>query len=153
MMTAERKDHTLQPTALVNEAMLRMLDGSSIDRIPNRRYLFAALTEAMRRILIDHARRRRSSKGPGGMHRVALDALLDAYEERNLDVIAVHEALDRLAKLNPRQSQIVAMRIFGGLSMPEVAGQIGCSLTTVESDFRLARAWLHAELGGGPSQG
>jgi RNA polymerase sigma factor (TIGR02999 family) len=149
LMQAERPDHTLQPTALVHEALLRLLGADAFDRVPNRRYLFAAAARAMREVLVDHCRRRRAGKRGMGSQRLPLDALLDHYEKQNLDVEALHEALDRLAGLHERQSQVVTLRFFGGFTVAEVAEQLGVSVGTVESDYRIARAWLHKELGGG----
>jgi RNA polymerase sigma factor (TIGR02999 family) len=148
MMRQERPDHTLQPTALVNETLLRLLSGHVLVDAPNRRYLFAAAAQAMRQVLVDHARRRRATKRPGRRARVPLDRVLAFFDERGIDVIALHEALERLAQTHTRQAQVVELRFFGGLSMPEVAEAVGVSTTTVESDWRFARAWLQVRLGG-----
>lgn len=146
LMKGERAGHTLQPTALVNEAMLRVLGDTVIDRADDRRLLFASVANVMREVLVDHARKRRTQKRGGGRNRVALDAVLESFEERNIDVLALHDALQGLSAFSPRQSEVVSLRFFGGLTMPEIAEQLGCSLSTVEADFRTARAWLHSVL-------
>ena len=148
LMHHERPGHTLEPSALVHEALMRLLDGEVLAEVPNRRYLFAAAAQAMRQVLVDHARRRRSAKREGGRARVPLDEALVALEEQGLEVLAIHEALDRLAQAHPRQAQVVTLRFFGGLSVPEVAESLEVSTTTVESDWRFARAWLEGQLGG-----
>jgi RNA polymerase sigma factor (TIGR02999 family) len=148
LMRHERPDHTLQPSALVHEALLRLLSGETLADVPNRCYLFAVAAQAMRQVLVDHARRRRAAKREGGRARVPLDEALGALEEQGLDIIALHEALDRLAQAHPRQAHVVTLRFFGGLSVPEVAEALAVSVTTVESDWRFARAWLKGHLGG-----
>jgi RNA polymerase sigma factor (TIGR02999 family) len=150
LMRHERRDHTLQPSALVHEALLRLLDGDTLTDVPNRRYLFAAAAQAMRQVLADHARRRRARKRDGNRVRVPLDQVLAGFDEQGLDVIDLHEALERLAEEHPRQAQVVDLRFFGGLSVPEVAETLGVSDTTIESDWRFARAWLKGQLGGTP---
>jgi RNA polymerase sigma factor (TIGR02999 family) len=148
LMRRERPGHTLQPSALVHEALLRLLDGDTLADVPNRRHLFAAAAQAMRQVLVDHARRRHAAKRLGGRIRRPLDDALVAYEAQGLDVLALHDALDHLARSNPRQAQVVTLRFFGGLSVPEVAAALEVSDTTVEGDWRFARAWLHDQLGG-----
>jgi RNA polymerase sigma-70 factor, ECF subfamily len=148
MMGRERPGHTLQPTELVNEALCRMLEQATLADAPNRAYLFAAAAVAMRRILVEHARKRRSQKRGGNRVRVPLDEVLDGYEGQNVDVIALHEALERLVQEHPRQAQVVTYRFFGGLPVPEVAEVLRISVTTAESDWRFARAWLKGQLGG-----
>jgi RNA polymerase sigma factor (TIGR02999 family) len=148
LMRREGPGHTLQPSALVHETLLRLLDGDALADVPNRRYLFAAAAQAMRQVLVDHARCRHAAKRLGGRIRRPLDAALVAYEQQGLDVLALHDALDQLARSNPRQAQVVTLRFFGGLSVPEVAAALEVSDTTVEGDWRFARAWLHDQLGG-----
>jgi RNA polymerase sigma factor (TIGR02999 family) len=150
LMRRERPDHTLQPSALVHEALLRLLSGQALADAPDRRYLFAAAAQAMRQVLVDHARRHRAAKRPGNRVRVPLDQALVAFEEQGLDVLALHEALEQLALAHPRPAQVVELRFFGGLSVPEVAEALGVSDTTVEGDWRFARAWLRGVLGGTP---
>lgn len=146
LMRGERLGHTLQPSALVHEALIRLLDGDALADLPNRRYLFSAAARAMRQVLVDHARKRRASKRNGTKLRVPLDAMLLAFDEQGIDVIALHESLDRLAEEYPRQAQVVSLRFFGGLSVPDVAQSLEVSITTAESDWRFARAWLRGRL-------
>jgi RNA polymerase sigma-70 factor, ECF subfamily len=148
MMRGERSDHTLSPTAVVHEAVIRLLGEAVFDKAADRSFLFASAARAMREVLIDHARRRRAVRHGGGRRRVALDLVADYFEEQGLDVVAIHEALDRLAELNERQSQVMTLRYFGGLSVHEVAAALGVSVVTVERDSRLARAWLGGQLRG-----
>jgi RNA polymerase sigma factor (TIGR02999 family) len=150
LMRRERPSHTLQPSALVNEALLRLLDGDALTDLPNRRYLFAAAAQAMRQVLVDHARRRHARKRDGNRVRVPLDQVLAGFDEQGLDVIALHEALDRLAQEHPRPAQVVDLRFFGGLSVREVAETLAVSDTSIESEWRFARAWLKGQLGGTP---
>ena len=103
----------------------------------------------MREILVEHARRRAAARRGGGRRRVPLDRVVESFEAKDLDVIALHEALDRLAEWNQRQSQIITLRYFGGLTMAEVAESLGVSIVTVERDWRVAWAWLGSQLRGG----
>jgi RNA polymerase sigma-70 factor (ECF subfamily) len=148
LMRRERPDHTLQPSALVHEALLRLLSGDTLTDVPNRHYLFAAAARAMRQVLVEHARRRRAQKREGCRARIPLDQALVGFEERGLDVIALEDALEGLARAHPRQAQVVDLRFFGGLSVTEIAAVLGVSDTTVEGDWRFARAWLKGQLGG-----
>jgi RNA polymerase sigma factor (TIGR02999 family) len=146
LMRSERTDHTLPPTAVVHEAVIRLLGDAVFDKAPDRSYLFAAAARAMREVLVDHARRRAADRRGGGRHRMPLDLVVDYFEAQNLDIIAVHEALDRLTELNERQGQVMTLRYFGGLTVPEVSAALGVSVVTVERDWRLARAWLRSQL-------
>jgi RNA polymerase sigma-70 factor (ECF subfamily) len=146
LMRSERPDHTLPPTALVHEAVIRMLGDAVFDKSPDRAFLFASAARAMREVLIDHARRRAAGRRGRGWKRVPLDLVVDYFEEQRVDIVAVHEALDRLAELNERQGQVMTLRYFGGLTVPEVAAALGVSLVTVERDWRLARAWIRDQL-------
>jgi RNA polymerase sigma-70 factor, ECF subfamily len=148
LLRRERPDHSLEPSALVNEALLRLFGGSAIAEAPNRRYLFAAAARAMRQILVDHARRRRAARRGGAYSRVPLDDVLDHYEAQQLDMLALNEAVDELMSLNERQGLVVILRFFAGLSVPEVADALEVSVSTVESDWRIARAWLRDRLEG-----
>ena len=149
MMRRERDNHTLQPTALVNEAALRML--AQLDQIAarDRAYFFGAMATAMRRVLVDHARARNAARRGGGeMERHSLDYAVELVEqETKVDLLSLDEALTNLAELNPRQSEIVSLRFFGGLSIPQIADHLEVSVSTVEKDWRFARAWLHSQLG------
>jgi RNA polymerase sigma factor (TIGR02999 family) len=146
LMTNERSGHTLQPSALVGEAVIRLMNGHAIDKAPNRRYLFGAATRAMRQVLVDHHRKRKVRNG--SRKRVPLDEALAYFEEQNLDIEALNAALDRLAEINERQGLVVALRFFAGLSVPEVADALEVSVGTVELDWRFARAWLRDQLEG-----
>jgi RNA polymerase sigma-70 factor (ECF subfamily) len=149
MMRRERAGHTLSPTAVVHEAVIRLLGEAVFDRAADRSFLFASAARAMREVLIDHARRRGAARRGGGMRRVPLDSVVDYFEGQGLDVVAVHEALDRLAALDGRQAQVMTLRYFGGMTVAEVAAALGVSVATIEQDWRLARAWLAGQLGGG----
>jgi RNA polymerase sigma factor (TIGR02999 family) len=147
LMLRERTDHTLSPTSVVHEAVIRLLGDAVFDKAADRNFLFASAARAMREVLIDHARRRDSDRRGGGRRRLPLDAVVDYFEGQGLDVVAVHEALDRLADLDGRQAQIMTLRYFGGLTVSEVAAALGVSVVTVERDSRVARAWLAGQLG------
>jgi RNA polymerase sigma-70 factor, ECF subfamily len=146
LMRNERPGHSLQPSALVNEAVIRLLDGETFEKAPNRRYLLAAAGQAMRRILVDHARKRQAREGQ--LRRVPLDGVLAYFEEKKLDFIALDEALNRLSSVNERQGLVVVLRFFAGLSSAQVADALGVSVSTVEGDWRFARAWLRGQIGG-----
>ena len=146
LMRRERQGHTLPPTAVVHEAVIRLLGDAVFDKAPDRAFLFASAARAMREVLIDHARRRASYRHGGGRQRVPLDLVVDYFEEQGLDIVAVHEALDRLAALNERQGQVMTLRYFGGLTVPEVAAALEVSVVTVERDWRIARAYIRDQL-------
>jgi RNA polymerase sigma-70 factor (ECF subfamily) len=144
-MRHERQDHTLQATVLVHEAFLQLAGNSQIDW-QNRAHFFALASRAMRRVLIDYARAAHAEKRPGAHQRVELDSGLMPVGAENTDVLALDEALEKLATWDPRQSQIVEMRFFAGLSFEEIAEVLGISDRTVKRDWTMARAWLHREL-------
>ena len=146
-LQGERPDHTLQATALVNEAYIRLIKQEDVEW-RSRAHFFAVAAQAIRRILVDHARTHERIKRGGGRQRVRLDEDLAVREERDLDLVALGEAMERLATLNPRQAQIVEMRFFAGLALKEVAGFLGVSPRTVDGDWSMARAWLRRELHG-----
>ena len=150
-MRRERTDHTLQPSALVHEAVIRLLDGGVLVRTQDRRHLFAAAAQAMRQVLVDYARTRDAAKRAGGRGRVPLDDVLTYFEAQHLDVIALNEAIDRLFTLDEHQGLVVALRFFAGLSIAEVAEALDVSAATVEGDWRVARAWLRGQLGLNPT--
>lgn len=150
MMRAERSDHTLQPTALVNEACLRLFDQRGAWE--GRGHFLALAATVMRRVLADHARRRRAEKRGGDRQRVTLDgceASRDAEGERDVDLLALDAALEKLAGLYARQARIVELRYLAGMTVDEVAEALEISRSTVEAEWRMARAWLHRELGDG----
>ena len=140
----ERRDHTLQPTALVHEAYLRLVDQTHVEN-PSRAQFFAIAANLMRQILIHHAKRHRAAKRGGG-NKVALDEAAGVIQQRGVDLLALDEALDRLAQLSPRQSRIVELRFFGGLTVPEISSAMGISAATVQREWALAKVWLHREL-------
>ena len=146
LMGQERPGHTLCPSALVNKAVLRLLNGHAVEDAPNRQYLFGAASKAMRQALVDHYRRRRTREGK--WKRVPLDDALLYFEEKKLDIEALNAALDRLAAISERQGLVVALRFFAGLSVAEVADALDLSVGTVERDWRFARAWLRDQLEG-----
>jgi RNA polymerase sigma factor (TIGR02999 family) len=145
-MGRERTGHTLQTTALINEAYLRLVDTRGI-RWQNRAHFFAVSARAMRRVLVDFARARHNLKRGGGAHPVSLEEAVVPAAERSADLLALDEALERLAALSPRQGQVVELRYFGGLTEEEAAKVLRVSSRTVRHDWRLARAWLYRELG------
>jgi RNA polymerase sigma factor (TIGR02999 family) len=147
----EREGHTLSATALVHETYLRLM-GQHPSHLQNRSHFFAVASELMRRILVDHARRRRASKRGGGAVRITLDAAVAGGASPDLDLVAVDDALTELAALDTRQARIVEMRFFGGLSAEEAAEVLGISRATVERDWGLARAWLYRRLKSGPAE-
>lgn len=144
----EPHGHTLQPTALVHEAFLRLMDAPRLE--PNgQTHFFAIAANVMRRVLVEHARARRAAKRGGGHLQLTLDSELAILPAPDMDLLALHEALERLAELDPRQARVVELRFFGGLSMEDVAAELGMSKRTVEDDWALARAWLRRELRSG----
>lgn len=149
-LSQEALAQSLQPTALLHEAFLQMFGSNLLTRASNRAYLFAAAAQAMRRTLTDHARRRNAQKRGGGRERLPIDLLLSYYEDQQLDMVDLNEALEQLEKQNDRASQVVTLRFFGGFTVQEVADHLGISITTAESDFRFARAWIRRVWEGKP---
>ncbi|HEV7667528.1 MAG TPA: sigma-70 family RNA polymerase sigma factor [Thermoanaerobaculia bacterium] len=141
----ERADHTLQPTALVHEAYLR-LSGGERPEWRDRVHFFAVAAQMMRRILVDHARAHRADKRGGGARRVSLDEGIAEAVERTADLVALDDALVALAKIDPRKARIIELHYFAGLTVAETAEVLDRSISTVVLDARLARAWLVAEL-------
>ncbi len=140
----ERPEHTLQATALVNEAYLRLVDQTRV-QWRNRAHFFAIAARLMRRILVDHARRHGAAKRGGGVAPLALaEGMVSGAQA--VDLVQLDEALDRLAGLDPRCAEIVEMRFFGGLTVEETAGALGLSAATVKREWAAARAWLHRAL-------
>ena len=144
-MGEERPDHTLQATALINEVYLRLIDWRSV-RWQDRAHFFGVSAQLMRRVLVDHARRHHYRKRGGDAVRVDLEEAAIVAPERDADFVAIDEALTRLAALDPRKSQIVELRFFGGLSVEETAEVVKVSPRTVKREWSLARAWLYSEL-------
>jgi len=145
-MGRERPGHTLQTSALVNEAYIRLIDWKNV-RWQNRAHFFAVSAQLMRRILVDFARDRQNLKRGGDVPKVSLTAAAAFPTERGADLVALDEALKMLAEVDPRKSQVVEMRFFGGLSVKEVAEVLNVSEETVMRDWRLAKVWLLRELG------
>ena len=143
----ERANHTLQPTALVNEAYLRLIDQRAVNW-QNRAQFFGLAAQMMRRILVNHAEAKLASKRGGGAPHVTLDAAHAIGEDRTVEILAVNQALDKLAAFDPLKAQLVEMRMFAGLTTEELASVVGKSTATVEREWRIARAWLHDELHG-----
>jgi RNA polymerase sigma factor (TIGR02999 family) len=145
-MKGERQGHTLQATALVNEAYLRLV-GAEPAQWQNRAHFFAIAAHTMRQVLTDHARRRHAGKRGGvDARKVDVDAALLITEDRLEDVIAIDELLERLVLIDPRQSRLIELRFFAGLSVEEAAEAMGISAITVKREWRLAKAWLSREL-------
>jgi RNA polymerase sigma-70 factor (ECF subfamily) len=145
----ERPEHTLQATALVHEAYLKLVDGQQDWQ--NRAHFFAIASSAMRRILVDHARAKHAAKRPGSQKQLDLDEVVLLSNDHQLNVIAVDLALQRLSQLDARQSRIVELRYFGGLSAEEAAEVLGVTTITVQRDWAVAKAWLYKELAGRPA--
>jgi len=139
-MSRERSDHTLEPTALVHEAYLRLIDQRRVDW-KNRAQFFGLAANMMRRVLVNHARDRAAEKRGGSSPRVTL-SMAEGLEQPGFDIMAVDEALEKLAALDPRKTQIVEYKFFTGLTTEEIAEVLGISVATVEREWKFARAWL-----------
>jgi len=150
-MQRERSGHTLQTTALVNEAYIRLVDYKRM-QWQDRAHFFAVAAQAMRRILIDHARSHNIKRG-GGVPHVALDDIAIVSGDRSGDLVALDDAMNALARLDLRKVQIIEMRFFGGLSVEETAEVLKVSPATVRRDWSIAKFWLYRELGGGTGDG
>lgn len=144
-LSRERPGHTLQTTALVHEAYLRLVDQKSINW-QNRAQFFGIAAQMMRRILINHAKDRNAKKRQGYATRVSLDEAVSFFEKRELDLVALDEALNALATLDPQQTRIVELRFFGGLTIEEVAEVLGISPATTKRDWDSAKLWLRRQL-------
>ena len=145
-MAGERRGHVLQPTALVNEAYLRLAASKDV-RWQGRAHFFAVAAQVMRRILVDHARERARVKRGGGAFRISLSDAENLAKPRQADVVALDDALNALEKFDRRKSQVIELKFFGGLSLQETADVLHVSVGTVRRDWSLARAWLYRELG------
>ena len=144
----ERPGHTLQPTALVNEAYLKLIDQKNA-KWQNRAQFYGVAAQLMRRILVDHARQHQAAKrGGSDQQRLSITSAgqLGAKQEPVIDLLALHEALNELAEIDPQQSRIVELKFFGGLSIEETAEVLGIGHATVERDWKMARAWLRRQL-------
>lgn len=145
-MRRERRDHTLQSTALVHEAYLRLI-GSDENEWQNRAHFVGVAARAMRQILVEHARARATARRGGAWKRQALDDVVDLYESRACDLLVLDAAIAKLALIDETQSRVVEMRFFGGMSMDQIAESVGCPLRTLEREWNMARAWLRREVG------
>ena len=141
----ERRDHTLQTTALVHEAYLKLVNQRDAN-FENRLHFFAVAAQIMRRILVDYARRHHASKRGGDLYKLSLDEALVTSEEKGADLLALDEALERLAAIDPRQSRVVELRIFAGLTLEETAQALNISPSTVRREWSMAKAWLHRQI-------
>ncbi len=150
-MRGERPGHSLQTTALVNEAYMRLIDYKSM-RWQNRAHFFAVSSQLMRRILVEHARRHNLKRG-GGVQHVSLEDTAEIGGDRAADLVALDDALNALARIDPRKVQVVEMRFFGGLSVEETAEVLKISAVTVMRDWSTAKGWLYRELRGGATDG
>lgn len=148
----ERADHTLQPTALVHETYLRLM-GQERVAWQNRAQFFGIAAQMMRRILVDHARKHAAAKRPGTVWKVAFDDRMGAAQPPECELLLLHEALTDLARLDPRQGQVVELRYFGGLSEQEVAAVLSLSRATVTREWQTARAWLYRRITTGRTPG
>ena len=149
-MRRERPGHSLQATALVNEAYMRLV-GYTRMRWQDRAHFFAVAAQVMRRILVEHARRHNLKRG-GDVPHVSLDEAVLVGADDDVDLVALDDAMTALARLDPRKAQVVEMRFFGGLSVDETAEVLGVSPVTVKRDWRAAKAWLYRELAGGTTE-
>lgn len=141
----ERPDHTLQPTALVHEAYLQLIDQSRVSW-ENRAHFFGAAARLMRRVLVDHARAHQAEKRGSGEEKLALDEAIAVPENKDLNILALNDALEELARLDEQQSRIVELRYFGGLSIEETATITGVSPATVKREWAMAKVWLHNQI-------
>ena len=142
----ERQGHTLQPTALVNEAYLKLVDQRNA-KWQNRAQFFGISAQLMRRILVDHARQHRAAKRGGSeQQRLSITSAEKLAKQSEIDLLALNEALDELTKMDPQQARIVELKFFGGLSIEETAEVLGIGHATVERDWKMARAWLRRQL-------
>ena len=141
----ERQGHTLQTTALINEAYLRIVDQNRVNW-QSRAHFFGVAAQMMRRILVDHARSHLYAKRGGGAQKLTLDEAIATPQERDLDLVALDDALTALTQIDPQQSRIIELRFFGGLTIEETAEVIGISPATVKRDWNMAKAWLFGEI-------
>lgn len=144
-MSRERASHTLQATALVHETYLKLIDQRKTDW-QNRAHFFGLASEIMRRILVNHARDRKAEKRGGEMQQVSLSVAVNEFQQKDIDILVLNEALDELAKFDERKSKIVEMKFFGGLTTKEICEVLKVSDATVEREWTFAKAWLFAKM-------
>jgi RNA polymerase sigma factor (TIGR02999 family) len=147
LMSRERDGHTLQPTALVNEAWLRLVDVDLVN-IQGRAHFFGIAARCMRQVLVDHARGKAAEKRGGGWDRITLEAGIVAVEDPAFELIALDDALNRFEQLDPRAAKVAEMRLFAGMTVEEIAHDLGVSPRTVDGDWATARMWLTREMTG-----
>jgi RNA polymerase sigma factor (TIGR02999 family) len=150
-MKRERPGHSLQTTALVNEAYMRLVDYERM-QWQNRAHFFAVSAQVMRRILVEHARRHNLKRG-GGLQHISLEEAAEVGGDQDADLVALDHAMNELGRIDPRKVQVVEMRFFGGLSVEETAEVLKVSTITVKRDWRAAKLWLYRELAGGTTDG
>lgn len=144
-MSRERASHTLQPTALVHETYLKLIDQRKVDW-KNRSHFFGLAAEIMRRILVNHARDKNAEKRGGEFQRVSMSIALDAAREKDLDILAINDALDELAKFDERKAKVVELKFFGGLTTKEICEVLKVSDATIEREWTFSKAWLFSRL-------
>ena len=144
-MSRERSSHTLQATALVHETYLKLIDQHKVDW-KNRSHFFGLAAEIMRRILVNHARDRKAEKRGGEMQQVSLSIAIDSFQKQDVDVLALDETLDELAKMDARKAKVVELKFFGGLKSKEIAEVLQISDATVEREWSFAKAWLYSRM-------
>jgi RNA polymerase sigma factor (TIGR02999 family) len=152
-LAQEKPGQTLQATALVHEAYLRLVDTEKAQHWNSRGHLFAAAAEAMRRILVERARHKKSLKAGGGHHRVELTDVEGLTDDAGEELLALHEALEKLEQKDPRKAELVKLRFFAGLTNEQAAQLLGISTSTADNDWAYARSWLRLEVSGGASSG
>lgn len=145
LLKKERQDHTLQPTALVNEVFLKLFGRQDIT-LANRAHFFALAARTMRQVLVDSARRHKAAKRGGGRHVLSIEEVSTIFEQQEVDVVELDEAMKRLSEVDERQCQVVELRFFGGLTIDETAVVLEISPATVKREWTMAKAWLHREL-------
>jgi RNA polymerase sigma factor (TIGR02999 family) len=150
-LAAERPDHTLQPTALVHEAYLRLVGGGQPQEWNGRGHFFGAAAEAMRRILVESARHRRSQKAGGGLRRLDVGDVEPVICGPDVELLALDEALEKLERKDRRKADLVKLRFFAGLTVEQAASALGIATSTADADWAYARSWLRLEMTGGPA--
>ena len=151
-MRGESGSHTLQPTALIHEAVIRIFKKNDMPALPNRAYFYGAMARAMQRILVEHARKRNAKRRGGDHERLPLDdTILCVEEQSGVDLLSLDEALSRLERHDKRSYEVVVLRFFAGMEHKQIAEELGVSLATVDREWRFARVWLKQELGDGRS--
>ena len=151
-MAQENPGQTLQATALVHEAYIRLVDVEKVQHWNSRGHFFQAAAEAMRRILVENARRKNALKSGGGLQRIDLSGVEPEIEGPNLDILALNEALEKLEVKDPRKAQLVNLRFFAGLTVKQISETLGIATSTVDADWAYAKCWLHVEMSDGPSE-